>query len=179
MAKKNSAGKRRLQRIFGHVDMFVEAGVEEKLEKLAIKGYKTYEAEQRLKGRILSQKITFHHLRHRSEGGDQSVENGALIGYGRHEYMHSLPREEEEIANNIIRDWKLNFVIMNGKGEISESGQIIPDFSDCLVIPAYDTPPSIREKKYRQQKHPTRAQRKQELFDLLDEIAEDDEELEI
>ena len=177
MAHKNSQAKKRLKRIFGKVDMFVEAEVEEKLEKLQIKGYKVYEEEQRFKGRILSQKLTFHHLRHRSEGGDQSVENGALIGLGRHEYMHTLPRDEEEIVNNIIRDWKMNFMIMTGNGEVLESGQIVPDFSDCITIPAYDT--RVKDRKYRQQKHPSRAQRKQELFDILDEIAAEDEELEI
>lgn len=177
MGRKNSQAKKRLKRIFGNVDMFVAAGVEEKLERLKIKGYTTYEAEQRLKGRILSQKITFHHLRHRSEGGDQSVENGALIGLGRHEYMHTLPRDEEEIANNIIRDWKLNFMIVTGRGEVQESGQIVPDFSDCITIPAYDT--RVKDRKYRQQKHPSRAQRKQELLDLLDEEFADDDELEI
>lgn len=177
MAKKNSQAKKRLKRIFGNVDMFVEAGVEEKLEKLQIRGYKSYEEEQRFKGRILSQKITFHHLRHRSEGGDQSVENGALIGLGRHEYMHTLPRDEEEIANNIIRDWKMNFMIMTGNGQVLESGQIVPDFSDCITIPAYDT--RIKDRKYRQQKHPSRAKRKQELIDLIDEELADDEELEI
>ena len=177
MAKKNSQAKKRLKRIFGNVDMFVEAEVEEKLEKLNIKGYKTYEAEQRLKGRILSKKITFHHLRHRSEGGDQSVENGALIGLGRHEYMHTLPRDEEEIANNIIRDWKMNFMIMTGNGQVQESGQIIPDFSDYITIPAYNT--RVKDRKYRQQKYPSRAQRKQELLDLLDEEFADDDGLEI
>lgn len=176
MARKNSAARRRLERVYGKVDMFVKAEVEKKLEELQIKGYKVFEEEQRLKGRPISQQLTFHHLKHRSEGGDQSPRNGALIGLTRHEYMHSLTREEEEIANNIIRDWKMNFVIMSGKGEILDSGTLEPDFTDCITIPVYDN--TIADKKYREHKHPSRAQKKQDLRRLIEEYEAEDDELE-
>lgn len=173
MGKKNRPARRRLERIYGKVDMFVKAEVEKKLEELHIKGYAVFEAEKRLKGKPISQQLTFHHLKHRSEGGDQSEENGALVGLTRHEYMHSLPREEEEIANNIIRDWKMNFVIMNGRGEVMGSGTLEPDWSDCITIPVYDN--DVKSKKYREYKNPTRAQKKQELKRLVEEYEEEDE----
>ena len=172
MARKNDAARRRLERVYGKVDMFVKAEVEKKLEALNIKGYKTFEEELRLKGRPISQQLTFHHLRHRSEGGDQSPQNGALIGLSRHEYMHSLTREEEEIANNIIRDWKMNFLIMTGRGEVLDSGTFEPDWSDCITIPVYDN--SVKSKKYREYKNPTRAQNKQELRRIVEEYEEED-----
>lgn len=67
MSKGNKQAKRKLEHIFGKVDMFVAAGVEEHLEKLQIKGYKVFEQEQRYRGATISQQLTFHHLRHRSE----------------------------------------------------------------------------------------------------------------
>lgn len=173
MAKKGSAARRRLERIYGKVDMFVKAEVEQKLEELHIKGYAVFEEEKRLKGKPISQQLTFHHLKHRSEGGDWSEKNGALIGLTRHEYMHSLPREEEEIANDIIRKWKMNFVIMSGKGEILGSGTLEPDFTDCITIPVYDN--TVRDKKYREHKHPSRAKKRQELRRIIDEYEEEDE----
>ena len=172
MGKKNAPARRRLERIYGKVDMFVKAEVEKKLEQLHIKGYAVFEEEKRLKGKPISQQLTFHHLKHRSEGGDRSEENGSLIGLTRHEYMHSLPREEEEIANNIIREWKMNFVIMNGRGEIMGSGTFEPDFTDCIVIPAYDN--EIKDKKYKEYKHPSRAKKKQQMKKLIEEYEEDE-----
>jgi len=165
MSKGNKSAKHRLEQIYGKKDMFVAADVETKLEILKIRSYRKFEKEQRFKGIPISQQLTFHHLRHRSEGGDASVYNGALIGYSHHQYMHSLPREEEEIINNIIREWKFNFVIMQGDGQILESGSITPDFSDYYTIPAYDT----KEKKYMQHKHPSRAMKKRQARELIKE----------
>lgn len=50
--------------------------------------------------------MTLHHLQHRSESGSTSAENGAIINELAHRYMHSLPRNQEEIINNYIREWK-------------------------------------------------------------------------
>lgn len=62
---------------------------------------------------------------------------------------------------------------MNGKGEVLNSGVFIPDFSDCIVIPAYDT---VKEKKYQQKKHPSRAQKKRQTLELIKDY--EDEEFE-
>ena len=173
MSKSNKQAKKRLIRLFGRTDMFVAARVAESLEALGITSYKVFERQKRYKGKPISQQLTFHHLKHRSEGGDRSVENGALIGDTHHQYLHSLDRNEEEIANNLIREWKMNFLIMNGKGELQDSGQFIPDFSDYITIPVFDGPPPKKEIDKRKR---TRAQEKRELQDLIDEYyAEQDE----
>ena len=52
-----------------------------------------------------------HHLRHRSENGATSIENGANVAEVAHQYMHSLPRDQEEIINNMLRQWKRDFRI--------------------------------------------------------------------
>ena len=68
MSKGNKSAKHKLEQIYGKKDMFVTAGVEAKLEILQIRSYKKFEQEQRFKGIPISQQLTFHHLRHKSEG---------------------------------------------------------------------------------------------------------------
>ena len=80
-----------------------------------------------------------HHLKHRSEGGDTSVENGANVAEVAHQYLHSLPRDQEEIINNMLRQWKDDFDI--GVVEITTAGikqaQVIefPDTEEYIEIP--------------------------------------------
>lgn len=173
MSKGNKKAKAQLERIFGKVDMFVAANCEQVLENLNIRGYKKFERELRFKGAPISQQLTFHHLRHRSEGGDASPRNGALIGQTRHQYLHSLSREEEEIANNLMREWKINAIAMTGKGEILDSISYTPDFSDFYTIPAYD---NSKSEKYRRLKHPDRAAKKRETAKMIKDY--EDEEFE-
>lgn len=174
MGKGNKQAKKRLIRLYGRVDMFDTANVESVLEALGITGYKVFEERKRFTGKPIDQQLTFHHLRHRSEGGDHSVENGALIGKTHHEYMHSLPRDEEEIANNLIREWKINCIAISADGKITDSGTFSTDFSDCIEIPLYPTIEEqrkkvIHSKKYREFKAPSRAQTKREFQRLIDE----------
>lgn len=174
MSKGNKKAKAQLERMFGKVDMFVAADCERVLENLNIRSYKKFEKELHFKGIPISQQLTFHHLRHRTEGGDASARNGALIGKTHHQYMHSLERDEEEIANNLIREWKINAIILNGKGEVINSATIVPDFSDCYTIPVYD---NKKSEKYRRLKHPNRAAKKQETRKLIDDYEEEEFEL--
>ena len=81
-----------------------------------------------------------HHLQHKSEGGPTTIENGANVAEVAHQYMHSLPREQEEIVNNMLRQWKDEFKI--GVVEITTEGirqaQVIetPEITDdCIEIP--------------------------------------------
>lgn len=102
---------------------------------------------------------------------------GALIAETPHQYLHSLPREQEEIINNMLREYKLNFVIMQGNGEILDSGTITPDFSDCITIPVYDIT-SNQMKKRQRLKNPTRAMKKRETEEFIQEY-QDEEEFEL
>lgn len=112
MSKSKSNRKTRIElaRIFGTGCMFRKSHAEEFIEKLGtIKTYKRYKEETRYKSKKIKQfesLMTLHHLRHRSEGGDTSVENGAIINELAHRYIHSLPRNQEEIINDYIREWK-------------------------------------------------------------------------
>lgn len=152
-----------------------------------IKTYKKFLEEKRYKGKKLNFKqMTYHHLKHKSEGGPTTIENGANVREPAHQYMHSLPREQEEIINDMIRDWKMNCVIMRGDGSIEDARSLaLPhtlDDEDCIVIPAFDTTPEQEAQRKKSAKrdrlrNPTRAQQKQELRDLIQEYEEDEYEL--
>ena len=108
---KNSKGRKSLERIYGKGCMFKKANKEEQIEKLhTIKTYKVFLKETHYSGNIIKQlenNMTYHHLRHKSEGGKVTDENGAVINELAHRYMHSLPREDEEVVNNMLRKFKL------------------------------------------------------------------------
>lgn len=110
MNKSNKKTRILLASIFGSGCMFKKAHVEQFVEKLGIiKTYKRFKAEQRYtskKAKILEQRLTLHHLQHRSEGGKATIENGAVINELAHRYIHSLPRNQEEVINDYLREWK-------------------------------------------------------------------------
>ena len=69
--------------------------------------YRTYQGRYTSKEmKRLVKTLTVHHLKHRSEGGKATIENCSLVNELAHRYLHSLPREYEEIINDRIRKWK-------------------------------------------------------------------------
>lgn len=119
--------------------------------------------------------------------GSTTVENGANLSEIAHQYAHSLPRDEEEIINNMLREFKLNCISFTSDGHTIDAKSIdciMPDQEeDLLIIPVYNNTPEqekyIRDKraeKYHKLKNPTRAMKKQELLQLIKE-AEDDQEI--
>ena len=107
----NSKARQQLESIYGKGCMFKKARIEDQIEALrTIKTYKTFLRETRYTGkkiRLLEKNMTYHHLRHASEGGKATVENGAVVNELAHRYLHSLPREQEETVNNMLRKFKL------------------------------------------------------------------------
>lgn len=175
-SKKNQKIKRKLKSMYGNGCFFDRAHIAERIEAMGgIKTFKVFVEERRFKGKTISYQLTVHHLRHRSEGGETTVENCANIAEIAHQYTHSLDREDEEIVNNMLREFKVNFVIMQGNGEILDSGSFEPEpASEYIVIPVYDNTPEQNEErkkraKAKRLKNPTRAMKKQELKRLIEE----------
>ena len=147
-----------LESIYGKGSMFKKAECEKQIEKqkLKIKGYKSLKTK--------SKQMTYHHLKHRSEGGQTDVENGAILSTLEHEYVHSLPREQEEIINNMIREYKskaiLNFGILIPEDNDIQLENVdskeIDDEIDTIEIPVYDM--TDKDKEYY-----NRAKEKEEL----------------
>ena len=196
MSKNNRSAKKELERIYGKGCFFERAHIAEKIEAMGgIRTFKIFVQEKKFKGKPISHQITYHHLKHRSEGGKATVENGANVEEAAHQYLHSLPRDQEEVINNMLREFKLNCVMMTGDGQIQEAKSISFDFGkDVLVIPLYDNDerhnPEIarqqakerrktseykKQKKYERHKNPTRAMKKRELQQMIEE--EDEWEL--
>lgn len=158
-----------LESIYGKGSMFKKAECEKQIEKqkLKIKGYKIFLHEKRYSTKSLktkSKQMTYHHLKHRSEGGQTDVENGAILSTLEHEYIHSLPREQEEIINNMIREYKskaiLNFGILIPEDNDIQLENVdskeIDDEIDTIEIPVYNM--TDKDKEYY-----NRAKEKEEL----------------
>lgn len=56
-----------------------------------------------------SNPLTFHHIRKKSEGGGNNLNNGALIGKKSHRYLNILEVYQPELHN----EWNLFFSIVN------------------------------------------------------------------
>ena len=89
-----------LARIYGNKCMFLATHSDNAHYKKYTKRYKSKEL------RRLIRRITVHHLQHRSENGSTTIENCSLVSELAHRYIHTLPRDEEEIINNRIRHYK-------------------------------------------------------------------------
>ena len=193
MSNSNRSAKKELERIYGKGCFFNRAKVAEQIEAMGgIKTFKVFVQEKKFKGKPISHQITYHHLKHKSEGGKATVENGANVEEVAHQYLHSLPRNQEEIINNMLREFKLNCVMMTGDGQVQEAQSISFNFGeDVLVIPLYDNDerhnPEVarqqaeerekakhtkdykKKKKYERLQNPTRAMKKRELQKMIKE----------
>lgn len=198
MSNSNRSAKKELERIYGKGCFFNRAKVAEQIEAMGgIKTFKVFVQEKRFKGKPISHQITYHHLKHKSEGGKATVENGANVEEVAHQYLHSLPRNQEEIINNMLREFKLNCVMMTGDGQVQEAQSISFNFGeDVLVIPLYDNDekhnPEVarqqaeekekakhtkeykKKKKYERLQNPTRAMKKRELQRMIEEEEDGD-----
>jgi hypothetical protein len=77
-----------------------------------------------------------------------------------HQYLHSLPRREEEKINNMLREWKLNYVTINGEETGSVDLENVEIAEDVIIIPVYDVK---KKPKY------NRAKVKREYQKIIDE----------
>lgn len=155
-----------LERKYGKGCMFKKADIPTQIEKLrTIKTYKTFLKETRYTGkkiRLLENNMTYHHLKHKSDGGKATEENGAVVNELAHRYLHSLPREQEEIINNMLRQYKLQIsggvIQATDKGLEPELPYVIDlelDLNDCDTIPVYtteQTPSKKPKQKYNRAK---------------------------
>lgn len=105
---KNRVLREELERIYGKGCMFQKAYVSQRLKQLGVsQAYTVFKKKYTLnQQKTLEKRMTLHHLKHVSEGGRTTLDNGAVVNELAHRYLHSLPRREEEAANNMLRDWK-------------------------------------------------------------------------
>ena len=178
MGTSNKRAKAALIEIYGDGCMFEKARIAEKIEQMGgIRTYRSYVAEKRFKGKSIKKQLTYHHLRHKSEGGPASVENGAVVEATAHAYLHSLPRHQEEIINNMLRLYKINVIEMNTQGVVQHDA-IEFDVSDYVTIPVYSDNERYNRKKAIQERkkgeHLSRAQIKRETRRKIEEYYEEE-----
>lgn len=195
-SKKNKKIRKRLEKIYGEGCFFDMANIAERIESIGgIKTFKVFVVERKYTGQPISTQITLHHLQHISEGGATTVDNGANVKEIAHQYIHSLPRDQEEIVNDMIRDFKLNCVMVTGDGKVQEAQSISFNFKeDVLTIPLVDNDEyhnpeiakrqrlererqlKLKEDKLKEKgnrlKHKTRAVEKRELQQMIKEEEE-------
>lgn len=146
----NKSVRENLEKIYGKKDMFREAHIEEQIDELnkerkrKIRTYREFKQHckfKRSKEKKLEQQLSLHHLRHKSEQGDTSEYNGAVVASLPHSYIHSLPRDEEEIINNMLRDYKKGIKVNIARVTTEEITPVqvveLPeiDEEDCIEIP--------------------------------------------
>lgn len=179
MSKSNKTARHELEMFYGKGCMFKKARIAERLlhSGIKIKGYKVFVGEKRYKSKKikrLEENMTYHHLQHEADGGKTDIENGSIVSELAHRYLHSLPREQEEIINNMLREYKRSIDINGGilvptqHGlDIQQPFQLSLDFEinedDCIIIPVYDNTKEDRDRKF------NRAKVKQETLQLINE----------
>lgn len=177
----NRGAKQELERMFGKGCMFRNFNIEKELSQLhpTITSYRIYLKQTRYTGKQINQlerNMTYHHLRHRSEGGKTTLDNGAVLSELVHRYVHWLPRREEEIINNLIRQKKFEFkagiLIPTEKGiDIRDPIQIELELNEedgFIEIPVYNT----TEQDMQKRKKFNRAKEKKNAQQLIDEEME-------
>lgn len=141
MSNKNRRIREELERIYGRKCMY-HAGIRD------VKPPKT--SNKKYKGKSIENQLTLHHLipknRYKARGihGETSVENGAILCRGCHDYLEQLPDEEREKINNELRQYKADFLI--GIAEITTEGVQQAEVykpkpieeQEVITIPAYD-----------------------------------------
>lgn len=131
MSNRNTVIRQELERIYGKGCMFQKAYVSDRLRQLGVSlTYGTYKKKYTLKQQhTLEKRMTYHHLKHKAEGGKTNLENGAIVNELAHRYLHSLPRREEERANDMIREWKRD----KDNGYEPFTPEDIQRFEECQV----------------------------------------------
>lgn len=85
-----------LEKIYGHKCMLHEG--------LRIKGYS--HSKINYSGKSIAMQLTLHHLKPKFKGGATSVENGAILCRGCHDFIEQTTPENRARINNLLRRYK-------------------------------------------------------------------------
>lgn len=177
---KNRQMRKQLERLYGKGCFFERAHIAEKIEAMGgIKTYKTFIQEKRYSGKKIILQISYHHLQHVSENGATSIRNGANVSTIAHQYLHSLPRDQEEIINNELRQFKyqIDMVRMSvGDRNLSFEKINIPNdalnMEDVIEIPLEDNAQILEETQKKKPKF-NRAKVKKQVEEMIRESEEE------
>lgn len=52
------------------------------------------------------QRLTYHHIKAKSEGGETTIENGALLNAENHEWLHKQDKKKQDVINKMFIEYK-------------------------------------------------------------------------
>ena len=143
----NKKTRELLEEKYGHICMLHEG--------LKINGYSR--SKINYKGKSIEQQLTLHHIRPKSKGGETSIENGAVLCRGCHDFLERTTKENRERINNLLKKYKECVV---------EYGD---DFTINLDISAVELEIINREKEAKKEKY-NRAKEKEQIRKEIREI---------
>lgn len=92
----NKLIREELEQIFGHICMLHEG--------LKITGYN--KSKVNYKGKSIQNQLTLHHIKPRSKGGATSIENGAVLCRGCHDFLERTTPENRSRINELLKKYK-------------------------------------------------------------------------
>lgn len=105
-SKGNKSAKRKLIKLYGP-----ECWVDKLKLRPPEDHPKRYTSKAQLKR---AKQLTFHHIKPKREGGQATVENGALLSVENHEWFNSQPPEIQDSLNKIFQDYKQGAFTIGG-----------------------------------------------------------------
>lgn len=102
MSKSNREAKRLLILKYGEICF---------IEELGIRSKEDIDKERRIrykgkKQREICDQLTYHHILEKCKGGKATVENGALLRYINHQWLHRLSKEKQAQINELFKEYK-------------------------------------------------------------------------
>lgn len=96
MSKDNKTVREKLEKIYGKQCMMHKG--------LNIKGYS--KSKINYSGRAIREQLTLHHIKPRSKGGATSVENGAVLCRGCHDFLEQTDSITRAELNRLLVEYK-------------------------------------------------------------------------
>ncbi len=93
------------------------------------------------------QNLTYHHIKMKKDGGEATVENGAILSNENHQWFHQQPKSEQKRMNRAFQEYKTRFVGLEITGDGRIGNQVVMDLEEpgeYLEIPLY---PNKEEKE--------------------------------
>jgi len=115
MSKQNKIVREELEKIYGHICMLHDG--------LNIKGYS--KSKIKYTGKAIERQLTLHHIKPKSKGGATSVENGAVLCRGCHDYLELTTPENREKLNDLLKRYK--------KIRVEQTDEIETDFEIDII----------------------------------------------
>lgn len=147
---KNKSVRKELERLYGR-ECFIDK-LHLRKDKQKYKGKAQY---KRMK------QLTYHHIKPKKEGGEATIQNGALLSAENHAWFHKQSIEKQNEMNKAFQEYKIAVGTFDTQ-KIKEYKSITINMDEYITIP-------LIEDKDRETRKQRRAREKRELRRELEE----------